>query len=101
MDALCIVQDDDNWKCHLANTHLTIISADGVNADYGLRVLRGISQAKNTRSKVHRLTSRLQVVREPLLGGWLSKSLGVQGVKLTPEAWIQAGAMLKCRSIHE
>jgi hypothetical protein len=32
------MQDDDNWKYTLANSYLTIIAADGADADYILRV---------------------------------------------------------------
>ncbi|KUJ11314.1 HET-domain-containing protein [Mollisia scopiformis] len=70
IDALCIVQDDDEWKYQqidnmasiFANSHLTIIAEDGDDANYGLRGLRGISKPRNFVQKVHKLTSRLQVV---------------------------------------
>jgi Heterokaryon incompatibility protein (HET) len=59
VDSLCIVQDDDEWKCSqinnmasiYANSHLTIIAADGDSSDYGLRGLRGISGPRQTLSE--------------------------------------------------
>jgi Heterokaryon incompatibility protein (HET) len=73
--ALCIVQDDDRWKYHqinnmasiYANSHLTIIAADGDDANYGLRGLRGISKPRILDQKVHTLTSRLRVIEQPLV----------------------------------
>ena len=47
-----------------ANSYLTIIAADGDSTDYRLRGLRGISGPRQLDQKVHRLSTRLQVVRK-------------------------------------
>ncbi|KAF4457782.1 HET-domain-containing protein [Fusarium austroafricanum] len=55
VDSLCIIQDDEEGLAReLAQMHriyatsfLTIIAADGWNADYGLRGLRGISSERS------------------------------------------------------
>lgn len=83
VDALCIVQDDydskhqqiNNMASIFASSHLTIIAADGEDADYGLRGLRGISKPRTLDQKVHNLGPRLQVVRKPLLEGFGPKSV--------------------------
>lgn len=59
IDALCIVQDDDEVRNHMianmtavyANTTFTIIAADGDDADHGLRGLQGISQPRKLQSE--------------------------------------------------
>jgi len=71
VDALCIVQDDEDWKYSqinnmasiFANSHLTIIAADGDSANYGLRGLKGISEPRALDQHIHQLTSRMRVAR--------------------------------------
>ncbi|CAG7564461.1 unnamed protein product [Fusarium equiseti] len=60
VDSLCIIQDDDeNLQHQLAAMHqiyatsfLTIIAADGKDAEYGLRGLRDISKPRRIKSVV-------------------------------------------------
>lgn len=55
VDALCIVQDDENIRHALvtdmaavfANATFTIVAADGTNADSGLKGLRGITNPRD------------------------------------------------------
>jgi hypothetical protein len=87
VDALCIVQDDDDRKYNqinnmasiFANSHLTIIAADGDTADYGLRGLRGISQPRKLDQKVHDLNARMQVVSKPLPRGYTKNLWSTRG----------------------
>lgn len=85
MDALCIMQDDDNWKYTLANSYLTIIAADGADADYILRSLRGMSKPRMLDQKVHRLNYITIAGGQRAAAGWMAKKepLEYKGVKLT------------------
>ncbi|KAI1846946.1 hypothetical protein JX266_006821 [Neoarthrinium moseri] len=55
VDALCIIQDDDETRDYLithmtsvyANAILTIVAADGADADFGIRGLKGISSPRD------------------------------------------------------
>jgi hypothetical protein len=66
IDALCIVQDDDNVKLEelkrmaaiYASSILTIIAGDGLDAHHGLRGIRGFSGNREIEQKVQRFGSR-------------------------------------------
>ena len=66
VDALCIVQDDEQMKYDqinnmasiFANSCITIIAAEGEDANHGLRGLRGISKPRMLEQEVVRLRKR-------------------------------------------
>ena len=65
VDSLCIVQDEEDTKqlylnsmaSIYTNAYFTIVAADGENANYGLRGIKGITQARNIVIDVVRLPS--------------------------------------------
>ena len=69
VDALCIVQDDEetrheqiiNMTSIFANACLTIITNQGNDAQFGLRGLRGISQLRSLRQDIIRLEKGLNI----------------------------------------
>lgn len=63
VDALCIIQDSSDEKDReisnmagiFANVTLTLVAAEGPDASYGLRGLRGVSEARALDLRVHAL----------------------------------------------
>lgn len=70
VDILCIVQNDKAQKyadiakmaAIYANASVTIIASDGVDANYGLRGLRGISLPRSVKQVVHSLTRNVAAI---------------------------------------
>jgi len=70
VDALCIPQDDEDVKhaqiCNMsaiyANACLTIVAAQGADAEFGLRGLQGISQKRHYHQEIFDFAPDLKVV---------------------------------------
>ncbi|KAK3366288.1 heterokaryon incompatibility protein-domain-containing protein [Lasiosphaeria ovina] len=73
VDALCIVQDDDASKYQqlrsmasiYANSVLTIIAAEGGDANHGIRGLRNVSEPRNCQQHVFQLPGDTDIVHVP------------------------------------
>ncbi|PMD47217.1 HET-domain-containing protein [Hyaloscypha variabilis F] len=71
VDALCIIQDDDEvafdqinkMAMIYAKASLTIIATGGEDANWGLRGMRGISGPRNTLQKVIKLSNGSQIIQ--------------------------------------
>ncbi|KAI0423736.1 HET-domain-containing protein [Xylaria sp. FL1042] len=69
VDSLCIVQDDVQKMVDIANMHsiyaqasITIVAADGDNADDGLRGLQGMSGPRSVRQVAHSLGQGVRLI---------------------------------------
>ena len=70
VDSLCIVQDDDDSKqdqlnsmcATYANACITIVAAEGEDADYGLCGIRGMSNSRLGNQEVFKLPNRSKVI---------------------------------------
>jgi hypothetical protein len=70
VDSLCIVQDDETsshdqitkMASIYANAALTIVAADGEDANYGLRGIRGVSQPRSHSQQIGQLPHGVQIV---------------------------------------
>jgi Heterokaryon incompatibility protein (HET) len=82
-DQLCIVQDDEEHKnkeilkmgAIFSNASITIIAADGVDADSGLKGLRGLSDSRHIDQKIFRLGKGKDLVEVQSRDGSYSRSL--------------------------
>ncbi|KAL6924161.1 hypothetical protein FSST1_001435 [Fusarium sambucinum] len=92
VDSLCVLQDDDiSLQRELAAMHLiyatsflTIIAADGEDAEYGLRGLRGISKPRFIDQRVEPLAQGERLVYWPK--EWSAKE-GTKGLMYHHRMW--------------
>ncbi|KAI4864025.1 HET-domain-containing protein [Hypoxylon rubiginosum] len=87
VDSLCIVQDDAQKLDEIANmgaiyaqASITIVAANGDNADYGLRGLRGISGPRSVRQLKHSLRQGIYLIETyGPSAAWVPSTWGTRG----------------------
>ncbi|KAF4300807.1 Zinc finger TFIIS-type protein [Botryosphaeria dothidea] len=90
VDSLCILQEDGDelWdQIHgmasiYANASMTIVAAQGEDADFGLRGVRGVSQPRKLPDEIHTLRDGTQVISYG--DGWFSRLIPT---KYSYRAW--------------
>jgi hypothetical protein len=86
VDSLCIVQDDKTTSHDqitkmasiYANAALTIVAADGEDADYGLRGIRGVSHPRSHPQQIGELPHGVQAIK-PTFVSYEDSSWSKQG----------------------
>jgi len=111
VDSLCIVQDDDIRKHHqiqnmasiYANAWLTIIAAEGQDANHGIHGIRHISKQRSFDQHIFKLSNRHSVCEIPLCdvsqSKWSERGWTFQEYLFSPRRLIFGGSRVKweCR----